>query len=225
MNRKLFLVIALLASFTILACDASTLIALNNPTATPTRTPRPTFTPRPIFSPTPEQSPTPPPTATSSIPPIVPPTQRASSSLVVRPTATKPPAPPPAPKFPVTFVEGYLCEQPGNAIWKITGRVNQAGSSNFLGGYVLGAFNSGGKFLKASAPSVPNDQVTMTIGGNCRAEKFSLSNVDFDVSELRMEFPITIRVIRSANDPTALSADFVARFDQPGNYFLQYHVP
>jgi hypothetical protein len=117
-----------------------------------------------------------------------------------------------------------LCEQPGNAIWKITGRVNKTGTNSFVGGYVMGAFNSAGKFLKASAPSVPDDQVSMTIGGNCRAEKFSLSNLDFDVSELRTDFPLTLRIIRSATDPTALSADFVARFEQPGNYFIQYNV-
>jgi hypothetical protein len=207
----------------LLACDAGTFVAMiNPPTATPSRTPRPTFTPRPATTDTPEPSPTPAVTDTPDASPT--PTKRAVATT--RPATPKPAAtaPPPPPQFPVTFAEGYLCPQPNDPIWKITGRINKTGTNVFVGGYILGVFAADGKFLKAAQPSAPNEYITSTIGGNCRAEKVFLSNIDIDVSEFRMQVPLIVRIIRSATDPSALSPDHTINFEQPGNYYVQYHV-
>jgi hypothetical protein len=222
-NRLIGLVGIAAIALALLACDAGNLVAMiNPPTQTPSRTPRPTFTPRPAATDTPESTPTPDVTDT----PLVSPTSTKRAVATARPATPKPvaTAPPPPPQFPVTFVEGYLCPQPNDPIWKITGRINKTGSNFFLGGYTLGLFASDGKFLKASQPSAENDYITSTIGGNCRAEKVFLSNLDFDVSEFRMQVPLVVRIIRSATDHTALSADHTINFEQPGNYYVQYHA-
>jgi hypothetical protein len=219
-NRTIVFVFAAVAVLTLPACDAGSLIALVSPTATPTRTPRPTFTPRPASSPTPEESPTPAPTATLAASPT--PTQRAAATA--RP-ATKPPAPTPVPgpQFPVTLNEGYFCEQAQSPIWKITGRINRSTEPRiFLGGYVLGLFAADGRFLKASVPSAYDGNQTHTIGGNCRVEKWYLSNLEIDVTEFRGQLPLIVRIIKSKLDPAPLSKDFRMDFTTPGHYFVEY---
>jgi len=218
-DRKLFLVGAIVTTLTLLACDLTTLVAVNSPTATPTRTPRPTFTPRAVASPTPEESPTAAPTATSAAPPT--PTQRVVVATATRAAPTKPPAPPP-PQFPVTLNKGYFCEQPQSPIWKVTGRINRTGSNYFLGGYTLGVFAADGRFLKASEPSSYDGNQTMTIGGNCQVEKWYPSNLEIDVTEFRVQLPLIIRIIKSKSDHTALSPDFRLDFPSPGHYFAEY---
>lgn len=219
-NRQVVFLIAAIAVLALLACDAGTVISMINPTATPTRTPRPTFTPRVIASPTPEESPTPIPSPTRATSPT--PTQRVVATS--KPAATKPPAPTavPVPQFPVTLSQGYFCEQPQSPIWKVTGRINRTGSSYFLGGYTLGVFAADGGFLKASAPSAYDGNQTVTIGGNCRAEKWYQSNLEIDVTEFRGQLPLIIRMIRSASDRTAISKDFRLDFPTPGHYFVEY---
>lgn len=218
-NRQIVFVFAAVVTLTLLACDAGTVISMLSPTATPTRTPRPTFTPRVVASPTPEESPT----------LVSPPTIAASPTATQRPPtarpATKPPSqppPPPVPQFPVSLNEGYFCEQPQSPIWKVTGRINRTGSSYFLGGYVLGVFAANGQFLKASAPSAYDGNQTVTIGGNCRAEKWYQSNLEIDVTEFRGQLPLIIRMIKSAQDHTAISKDFRLDFPTPGHYFVEY---
>ncbi len=222
MGRKLYLVMLFAAMLIVLACDTSSFIALNNPTATATRTPRPTFTPRP--SPTPEQSPTPEPTLTVVPSPVPSPTQRVVATA--RPATPKPPAPTPipAPTFPVTLSDAYFCEQPQSPVWKITARVNRGNTSYFLGGYILGVFTADGKFLKASEPSAYDGNQTITIGGNCRVAKWYQSNLEIDVTEFRAQLPLIVRIIKSKDDHTPLSKDFRADFAVPGHYYIQYNT-
>lgn len=137
-KRVIILVVAAVAVIAILvagilACRSGMLLARNEPTATPTKTPKPTFTvtptptntPLPTSTPTPTDtaSPTPPPTntpivytatptptptvaATDTPMPTATPTRRPPTRVPTRrPTAT--PAPPtntPAPTFPFTGV-------------------------------------------------------------------------------------------------------------------------
>lgn len=222
-NRQIVFLLAAVVLLALLACDAGTVISMLSPTATPTRTPRPTFTPRVIASPTPEESPTPEPSLTRAASPT--PTQRVVATS--KPAPTKPPAPtvPPAPQFPVALSDGYFCEQPQSPIWKITGRINRNAEPRiFLGGYVLGLFSADGRFLKASAPSASDGNQTVTIGGNCRAEKWYQSNLEIDVTEFRGQLPLIVRMIKSAQDHTPISKDFRLDFPTPGHYFVEYIV-
>src|SRR5512138_1986797 len=61
-NRVVILLGFALVLLALLACDAGNLVALGNPTSTPSRTPRPTFTPRPTLTLTPADTSTPGPT-------------------------------------------------------------------------------------------------------------------------------------------------------------------
>lgn len=221
-NRHTIFLFATVVLLTLLACDAGTVISMINPTATPTRTPRPTFTPRVVASPTPEESPTPEPSPTSRAASPTP-TQRVVVSS--KPAPTKPPAPPPppVPQFPVSLNDGYFCEQPQSPIWKVTGRINRNAEPRiFLGGFVIGVFSADGRFLKASAPSAADGNQTVTIGGNCRAEKWYQSNLEIDVTEFRGQLPLVVKMIKSAQDPTAISKDFRLDFPTPGHYFVEY---
>lgn len=222
-NRQTIFSFAAVVLLTLLACDAGTVISMVSPTATPTRTPRPTFTPRVVASPTPEESPTLEPSPTKAVSPTS--TQRPVSSAASKPASTKPPAPtaPPVPQFPVLLSDAYFCEQPQSPIWKVTGRINRNTEPRlFLGGYVLGVFGADGSFLKASAPSADDGNQTVTIGGNCRAEKWYQSNLEIDVTEFRGQLPIIVRMIKSAQDRTAISKDFRLDFPSPGHYYVEY---
>ncbi len=221
-QRTIFLLGMVLIALGLLACDTGNLIAFANPTATRTRTPRPTFTPRPSVTSTPADTETPSATET----PTKAPTATKAPVATARPVTKAPtaPPPPPAPSFSIT-VDGYQCAQPNSPIWKITGRVNRAQPPNiFLGGYVMAVFAPDGKFLKASEPSAQDEYATMTLNGNCQVYNRYRSNVEVDVTEFRLQVPLTVRIIKSKTDTTPLSPGFKVDFAQPGNYYLQFNV-
>ncbi len=224
-KRAFLLLGAVVLMAALSSCDAVNLIGLSRATPTFTKTPRPTFTSVPTMTATPEETLTPIPTLTPQGP-TVPPTstRRPVVPVTPRPATPKPPTPVPAPSFSVALSDGYLCEQPGSPVWKITARINKTDSSFFLGGYILGAFTSDGRFLKASEPSAPDEYTTMTLNGNCRVTNRYRSNAELDVTELRGSIPLIIRVIKSKSDPSPLSPGFKADFPQPGHYYLQFNA-
>ncbi len=112
------LTLALLVFATVLACRTSDVFIAQQPTNTPTRTPRPTFTPLPksTDTPVPTVPPPPPPTAVPTTAPTKKPTPRPPTPkppTAVPPPVVQPTSPPPAPKFPYA-ANPATCVHAGN---------------------------------------------------------------------------------------------------------------
>lgn len=223
---------AILIALTLLACDGPTLVGFVNPTETPTKTPRPTFTPRATFTTAPQDTPTPAPTDTPSAPA----TSAATATATKRPAtgatprpATKAPAAPPvaaAPSFNVSLQKAYFCEQPNDPIWEVIGRINRSSPpAIFLGGYYIAVLGPDGKFLGISKEAARDGDQVIDFNFNCQVSNWYAYNVKIDVSEWRLQLPLTFRIVRSKNDLTPLSPDYKADFGKPGRYFLEYNAP
>lgn len=225
-KQRAFVVLStLLVGLSLLACDLGNiggLVALSNPTATLTKTPRPTFTPRPSLSPTRVDTETPSATDTPSASPT--PTKKPAPTSAPKPAATKTPAPPPAPSFAVTLNKSYFCQQANDPIWEVIARINRTGSSFFVGGYALAVVSSDGRVLGAHQAG-SNDEVVQDFDFNCTVSGWYRYNAKYDVSEWRMQLPVILRIVRSKTDMTPVSPDFKADFSTPGRYFLEYSAP
>ncbi len=223
-QRTIFLLGMVLLALALLACDAGNLVAFANPTATRTRTPRPTFTPRPSITPTPADTETPAATDT----PAKSPTATKAPVATSRPVTRAPTAPPasPVPSFPVVLRNNYFCEQSQTSFWEIIGRINRSSPpAIFLGGYMLAVYAPDGRLLGTSRAAAPDGDQVSDFDFNCMVSGWYQYNVKIDVTEFRMQLPLTIRVIRSKTDLTPLSPAFKADFPQPGRYFLEYNAP
>lgn len=221
-QRTIFLLGLVCLGLALLACDTGSLVAFGNATPTRTRTPRPTFTPRPSETATPADTDTPAPTDTPTKPPTATKAPVPTSRPVTRQPTPVPP--PPAPSFLVTLNKSYFCQQANDPIWEVIARINRTGSSYFLGGYALAVVSGDGRVLGAHTAGT-NEEVVQDFDFNCQVSGWYRYNVKYDVSEWRMQLPVTLRIVRSKTDTTPISPDFKADFGQPGRYFLEYSAP
>lgn len=219
-TTKLLLSIALLAT-TMLACDLGLgnlgQISFGAPTPSSTRTPRPTFTPRIEFTATPEDTATPAATDT----PAKTATNTRAPVVVVR-TATKPPAPPPPPQLPIKLVLSYGCGQ-SDGVYEIIASIRRPGSV-FLGGYILALLSTDGRILKKGV-SLPDDQQIQGLDISCQRSGILPHNAKLDFTEFRTSGQMTVRIIKSDNDPTPLSPSITIDPSSPGRTFVFYDVP
>lgn len=228
-HRTMYWLGLVVVILTVLACDGPNLIAFVNPTVTPTKTPRPTFTPRATFTTTPADTATP---AATDTPAVVATTaaatatRRPASVATARP-ATKAPAPqPPAPTFTVNLLKAYFCEQPNDPIWEVIGRINRSSPpAIFLGGYAIAVYGPDGKFLGTSAEAARDGDQVIDFNFNCQVANWYAYNVKIDVSQWRLQLPLTFRIVKSKTDLTPVSQDFKGDFGVPGRYFLEYNAP
>ncbi|MBI5651607.1 MAG: hypothetical protein HZC40_14365 [Chloroflexi bacterium] len=222
MKRANGFLILTLTTLALLACDAGTLIAMANPTTTPTRTPRPTFTPRAIATTTPEEPPTPEPTETSSASPTQ--TRRVVATTASRPATAKPAAPtaPPAPQFlwkqSSSGNQGRCDAGPG--VFEIKGRINAPGKG-YIGGVNAVALDKDGKIVAQFVSLGTDPPLNPEWSVSCFEEK-NIFNYKLDVSAGRGNGPITLRLTRSANDLTPVSADLKIDISQGGRWYIDW---
>lgn len=222
-SKRLAMVGVVFLALTLLACEATNLVAMiNPPTETPTRTPRPTFTPFPSDTPTPEDTATVAPTDTPEPSPT--PTRRAVVVPASRPAPTKPPAAPPKPQFAMNLIDGYSCPQSG-PVWQVIARVNRSTPpAIFLGGYTVALLSPSGQILKTDV-TVPDGQQVNGLWINCRVDKVFPYNSKIDAPDLRGQGPFIVRVIKSKTDPTPLSPDYTVNFSQQAIWFVFFTAP
>jgi hypothetical protein len=219
-------------------CGSLPFAALNNPTETPTRTPRPTFTPKSSATATSGATDTAAPTETpaSTDTPQAPDTPTQKAVTPKPPRATQPPAPPQPTKltFPVyqDFGPPYFCPQDSVNEVIIYIRKAQGSPRPFAGGLYVGAFVPGGDVLKDGAGKplvrVTDPKESVSYGTNCTKAYDRLhpdwTNGKIDVNDaVRMgTTKMAIRFVRSATDFTPLSQDVIVDFSASGRWWLYF---
>jgi hypothetical protein len=212
-QRFLGLVSLIVVAMGLLACEATNIVAfLNQPTETPTRTPRPTFTPRPSETSTPEDTPTPETTDTPEASPTS--TKRA---VIVRSPTPKPTTPPQptTPQFawhqdPNVGSQGR-CDA-GPSVFEVKGRVISGG--NYLGGIHVVVLDRDGKVV-AQTDSIYPIQMNLEEHVSC-FEVRNRFNYQLDVTAARNNGPLTLRLTKSAGDLTPISTDIKFDVDASG---------
>jgi hypothetical protein len=212
-KRFLGLVCLVVMAMGLLACEATNIVAfLNQPTETPTRTPRPTFTPRPSETSTPEDTPTPEATDTPEASPTS--TKRA---VIVRSPTPKPTTPPQptTPQFawhqdPNTGNQGW-CDA-GPSVFEVKGRTVSGG--DYVGGIHVVVIDRDGKVIN-QMDSLYRIQMNLEEHVNCR-EVRSLFSYQLDFSAARNNGPMTVRLTKSATDLTPISTDIKFDVDSSG---------
>jgi hypothetical protein len=244
--KTLVVIVTLVISTAVFAsaCDSLPFVALNNPTSTPSRTPRPTFTPRPAATETAVDTDTPSPTAVSTlVPPTETPEAQESSSATPRPVvkATKQPKPPapaatPKPSFPVSLENTLRCDSSYYTVYVILKRNGNA-PRPFVGGYEMILLNTGGQALKNGAgqplafETLPDGQQEASVVGNCRRPASTANplpyNGKIDAGDAVQggTTSMILRFVKSTTDLTPLSQDFPLDFSTPGEYWFSLGAP